>query len=94
MSDYITLAVVQAPSFESFLVQAPAFCDLRRGDQVLLNGDDLYFTVVASMTCSKSSDEYQFCLDAFNASDNRLEKIRTKLVHHDFSYGNDDKSDE
>lgn len=94
MRDYITLAVVQAPSFEPFLVQAPAFEKLGRGDQVFLTGDDICFTVIASMTCSKSSDEYQFCLDAFNASDNRLERIQTKLVRHDFSYDKDDKSDE
>ena len=91
MSNYITLLVVDNPTYGPTLVKAPAFSPLKRGDKVILRGKEKPLDVLAALTCELSSDEYQFCMDAFSASDSRMQAVRAKLEYREFTFGEDEQ---
>ena len=89
---YVCLVVVQhCKNGPKYMFQAPAWANIKAGDQVTVETAKVPATVVSAMTCNTDSREYKFAMETTGAY-LPLKKVLNKLVYEPFYY-EDEKSE-
>ena len=93
--DYIDLVLCKNEDEEEMLAKAPAWSNLKEGDWVILEKEDIHKKAIVEkvITIKLMGDEISFILMA--TRNNPLKtKVRSKIKKENFSYPEDEPEDE